>query len=244
MTCCSRLSAVLAVASLLPACVCAMDIFAYAVADTKAGEVASVSKVAGCVSDLNLIYSQIGVPFALASYAVVTNDAFYRVVYTNAHTWTALCDFTNNTGGVELYFVGEIDGPAAAFYTKKGIVVGPEATPRTVSHEIGHAFGWKDIYVNHGGTALAVEGRPSKERMPVEWSPFYPRGTTQADLVQKLLMYGRPSETKADIPGGDIYGLWYVNRKDASTGRWVRDWRLSLAPVGAFVESTHLTLSE
>lgn len=238
------LSAVLAAALLLPACVCAVDIYAYAIADTKAGEVASASKVAGCVSDLNLIYSQIGVPFTLASYSVVTNDAFYRVVYTNAHTWTALCDYTNNTGGIELYFVGEIDGQATAFHTKKGIVVGPNATARTVSHEVGHAFGWKDIYVNHGETSLVVEGPPSKERLPVEWSPFYPRGTMQADVIPRLLMYGRSSETKADIPGGDIYGLWYVNRRDASTGRWTRDWRLSLAPVGAFGESTRLTLSE
>lgn len=239
-----QLSSTFLFCAMLPVVAHAVDVHAYIIADGDGVPSSSPSFVADCVVDLNLVYSQIGVPFVLASCAIITNEAFSTVVYTNAQSWIPLCDYATNTGGIELYYVGRIIGQATAFYTKKGIVVGPEATPRTVSHEIGHAFGWKDIYVNHGGTALAVEGPPSEERMPVEWSPFYPRGTTQADLVQKLLMYGHPSESKVDIPGGDIYGLWYMSRKDASTGRWTRDWRLSLAPVGAFGENMRLPLSE
>lgn len=210
----------------------AVDVHAYIVAKTDGSEATSPAHVVECINDLNLAYSQIGIPFSLMSCNLVVSNEFYDVVYTNAQTWTALCDYAKNTGGLELYFVGGIDGTATAFYTRKGIVISQQASARTVSHEVGHAFGWKDIFTRHSQTALLVEGPPSQERMPTEWSPFYPRGTMQADLIPKLLMFGQPSSSKLDIPGGDIYGLWYTNRRDVVTGRWVRDWQLSLAPVG------------
>ncbi len=213
----------------------AADVRAYVIARTN-GEVAAVpSRVAACISDMNMVYSQVGLAFNLVECAVVTSNELYVVDYTNAASRVALCNYATNTGGIELYFVGEIaSSQARAFHTKRGIVVGPDATPRDVSHEVGHACGWKDVYESHSGTDLSVEGRPRQEWMPDDWSPFYPRTMTQAEIIQKLLMYGRSGDGHIDIPAGDVRGLWYINVFNHATHSWTRDWRISLAPVSAW----------
>lgn len=166
----------------------AADVRAYVIARTNGDVAAAPSRVTACISDMNTVYSQVGLAFNLAECAIVTSNELYVVDYTNAASRAALCNYATNTGGIELYFVGEIvSSQARAFHTRRGIVVGPDATPRDVSHEVGHACGWKDIYESHVGTALSVEGRPRQEWMPDDWSPYYPRTMTQAEIIQRLL---------------------------------------------------------
>ena len=220
----------------LPAlCAPAADVRAYVIAKTN-GEVAAYpDRVAACLSDMNMVYAQAGLGFNLVGCSVVVSNELYVVDYTNAASRVALCNYAKNTGGIELYFVGEIaSSQVHAFHTRRGIVVGPDATPRDVSHDVGHACGWKDIYEAHSGTSLAVEGSPRQEWIPDDWSSYYPRNITQADIIQRLLMYGRSGDGHLDIPAGAVRGLWYTNVFNHVTHTWSRDWRISLAPVSAW----------
>ena len=213
----------------------AADVRAYVIARTNGDVAAAPSRVTACISDMNMVYSQVGLAFNLVECAVVTSNELYVVDYTNAASRIALCNYATNTGCIELYFVGEIaSSQVRAFHTMRGIVVGPDATPRDVSHEVGHACGWKDIYESHSGTALSVDGRPRKEWLPDDWSPYYPRTITQAGIIQRLLMYGRSGDGHIDIPAGEVQGLWYTNVFNQATHSWTRDWRISLAPVSAW----------
>jgi len=233
-TCREKIAVAFALCMLM-SCASAVDVRAYVIAKTNGDVASSPSHVIACISDMNMVYSQVGLSFNLVECSVVISNELYVVDYTNAPSRTALCNYVTSTGGLELYFVGEIaSSQVRAFYTKRGIVVGPDATPRDVSHEVGHACGWKDIYESHSGTSLAVEGRPIQEWMPDDWSPFYPRNMTQASIIQMLLMYGRSGEGHVDIPAGDVRGLWYINVFDHATHRWTRDWRISLAPVSSW----------
>ena len=213
----------------------AVDVRAYVIAKTSGEVAADMSRVEACIDDMNFVYAQVGLRFDLRECSLVFSNELYVVVRTNTTSWTALCDYAQNTGGIELYFVGEIAGAHVnAFCTKGGIVIGPDATPRDVSHEIGHACGWKDIYEAHAGTDLAVSGRATEERLQEDWSPYYPRGITQAEIIHRLLMYGRTGDGHVAIPRGDVYGLWYVNVWNPGVRTWSRDWRLSAVPVSAW----------
>ncbi len=156
----------------------------------------------------------------------ITNDSYLaNVQLTNSTQWVALTSIERNTGMLELYFVPSLEGGATAFYSRWGIVVGPSANVRTLSHEIGHACGLPDVYVSHRETSLQVQGLPSKDRMPDDWG-WYPPSLTHQQLLQRLLMYGVFSSSKADLSYGDIYGLYYTR----SAG--VKTWHLNQAPVG------------
>ena len=68
-----------------------------------------------------------------------------------------------------------------------------------------------------------------------EGAVSYPNGLQQADLVKRLLMYGHSSSDKADIPYGDVEGLWYESVWDPTNRVWLKDWHLSPAYVGFFL---------
>ena len=78
--------------------------------------------------------------------------------------------------------------------------------------------------------------------MPHDWG-WYPSETTQADILGRLLMYGCTSDSKADIPFGDVYGLYYVNSWNPISWGYDRDWRLGLAPVGFEAHATRCPAS-
>ena len=120
------------------------------------------------------------------------------------HGIAALC-----AGGLELYFIRSLSGRPTAFSRKTGIVIGPRANARTVSHEIGHTCGLPDIYNFYRGTPLAVYGAPSKDRMVDDWG-WYPPSVLHSNIVERLLMYGFRSDAKADISYGDVFGLHYT----------------------------------
>lgn len=183
------------------------------------------TSVSNLVDGVNEIYAQACMRFLVDSVSY-TNDAYLANVHlTNSVQWRALSSIEQGTGMLELYFVPVLDGGATAFHTRLGVVVGPNANARTLSHEIGHACGLPDIYVRHRGTANVVQGLPSRERMPDDWG-WYPPSLTQEVLIQRLLMYGLFSTTKADIPYGDIYGVYYTR-----VGR-TQIWHLDQAPIG------------
>ena len=119
---------------------------------------------------------------------------------------------------------------AAGVCTPEGIVISGEANFRTMAHEIGHALGWPDIYVERPGTFRTVEGAPSASRLPLD-NGFFPAGTMQPDLVRRLLMYGVASETKGRIPRGGVHGLQVLPAEVPGGARLLR---FGQVPVGMF----------
>ena len=177
----------------------------------------------------------------VGSISVTNDNRMTEIDASNVSAYRDLCSLTNHTGGLEVYFVNRIDG-ATAFWTKWGIVIGPSATSVGLAHEIGHACGFEDIFENHIDSFLYVQGPPSKDRMPFDWG-MYPPGLRQADLIERLLMYGYQSESKIKIPLGDVYGLWYTNALD-QVGHPVRVWQLSQVPVGMLPHGNPFPTSE
>jgi hypothetical protein len=130
-----------------------------------------------------------------------------------------LTSITNGTGGIEIYFVDTINssttttganlGPGSG--ASDGIVLTDAANFRTMAHEIGHAGTLKDIYVSDAGTNVP-SNLVNEAWAPRDWNSgpgpqYYERTLAQPDLLLRLLMNGRPSQIKADIPRGRIYGV-------------------------------------
>lgn len=197
---------------------------------------ASHDDVTNYVGKLNFVFSQVGIDFQLAHYSVITNDAWLSIVGSNESQYEALCATTNSTGGIEMYFVQEIDD-CTAFKTPSGIVISQSANWRSVAHEVGHLCGLKDIYDDHTGTSLRVTGRSSETRMPSDYGR--PNFTTpHVDRIRRLLMYGYSSNSKLAISGGDIYGLERKRKRNEATGSLEDVWDLFNVEVGFWVHGT------
>lgn len=203
----------------------------------------SASSIQGIVDGVNQLYAQVAMSFAIGSVSCTNDTRLSDLVYSNAVQRKAICAITNNTDGLELYFIRHLEGRPTAFYLRDGIVVGPRANVRSVAHEIGHACGMKDVYDRVSAAGLSVEGPPSEDRMPLD-KGWYPSETTQADILKRLLMYGYTSDTKADIPFGDVYGIYRVRTWDPASGSYARDWRLGMAPVGFEANATRSPVSQ
>ena len=72
---------------------------------------------------------------------------------------------------------------------------------------------------------------PRKAWAPLDWG-WYPDYVTQEVLIKRLLMYGFKTSDKGDISRGDVHGLWYRWVLNDAGTEYVKDWQLSLVPVG------------
>lgn len=189
------------------------------------------SDVEDLIADVNYVYSQVQISFTVASVAVTNDARLARINYNNAIQRNAVTAITNNTEGLEVYFVSQLEGGVNGFGADEGIVLGPNASAITLAHEIGHICGLKDIFDCHDATDKHVTGAPSKVRMPKDWG-WYPEEFMHIHVIRKLLMYGYSSDNKTDMSLGNIYGLYYDDVRDARTGQWKKDWKIDLVPVG------------
>lgn len=188
-----------------------VPVYAYVVCNDDGTQIAaSENAPAEIVSKLNLVFSQVCIDFTLVHVGVITNGDWMSICGTNVAQYTSLCATTNSTGGIELYFVEEIDD-CTAFSISSGIVISQEANWRTVAHEVGHRCGLNDIYDAHDGTSLRVTGGSTLARIPDDYGR--PAASiSHAQRLRRLLMYGYRSDTKLAISGGDIYGLGWTER--------------------------------
>ena len=184
-------------------------------------------EVRGIVAGVNRIFAQAAISFQAVSISTTNCNGFTRVDVNDNTRLGGLCSLMRNAGRLELYFVQSLED-AAGVYTPEGIVISGEANFWTVAHEIGHAFGWPDIYVERDSTFRTVEGAPSASCLPLD-NGFFPAGTMQPDLVRRLLMYGIASDTKGRISRGDVYGLQVL---PAEVPGGARVLRFGLVPVG------------
>ena len=183
---------------------------------------------------VNRFYTQGGISFQIASVNVTNYENQSEFNANDEAQLRHLCSIMQNTCGLELYFVQRLQG-ALGVWTQEGIVISGEANFRTVAHEIGHAFGWPDIYVDRPGTFRTVQGAPTESRMPQDHG-FFPDGTLQSDIVRRLLMYGVGSETKGRIPRGAVDGIWIPPAESPGGSRHIR---FGLVPVGMFDAVNH-----
>ncbi|MBQ7652440.1 MAG: hypothetical protein IJS15_15890, partial [Victivallales bacterium] len=213
-------------------------------------------QVTNLIAGVNRIYEQAGMRFVLESAVCLnTSDSWLNLILDTPDAdkpkRDAICDICQHANVIELYFVHSIDQGAMALnnYNAQnqvtGIILSPAATITTLAHEIGHSCGLADIYVmdnvhehSHSDQLQPVSGSISSQRLPNDWGATHPEChfyfpfVDQPALIRKLLMFGRSSEFKGDIPAGDIYGIWYIEPPDGNSA--VK----SLAPVSLGLHTT------
>lgn len=228
-------------ASALRAAGAAVPTSIFIVSDTN-GLSRSVSDVTNMLAEVNLLYRQAVTVFYPVRFEVIPSNEWAHVkrdLTGERPLVPVICDYAKDTGGLECYFVRSLDG-AVGVHSDEGIVLSADADSRSWAHELGHAFGFYDVYDQYAGASLGATGVVARAMMEDDWGSaseegFYPRGLKQADLVKRLLMYGYSSPDKADIPYGDVEGLWYESVWDPTNRVWLKDWHLSPAYVGFFL---------
>ncbi len=164
----------------------------------------------------SVLFGQVGRRFVLQEPVgyTPTNQAWAVITKDTNGDWPAfesLIDTHHVTTGIEMYFVERIVG-AGGLTLPGGCAVRANANPNTVAHELGHAQGLPDLYVERDGMpALSVA--PSYERLPGDFGTtsnegYYPNTDMQADIVRRMIMYGLCSPTARDITTGDPYAIW------------------------------------
>ena len=218
-----------------------VDTRVYIVCSTNGHAATTPNQVEAMFEEVNDIWRQVCVSFRIAGFESVTNDLWLRIPKSNGMRplGEALVDHAHGTGGLECYFVDWLEDANGANF-EGGTVVSTNGNARTVAHELGHAFGFYDVYDQYDGAPFSVTGGVARAGMEHDWGSasdegFYPSGLQQADLVKRLLMYGYSSPVKADIPYGDVTGLWYESVWDSTNHVWLKDWHLSPAYVGFFL---------
>jgi len=126
-----------------------------------------------------------------------------------------------NTGGVEIYFVREIEGTTTGFnYSPNsraaGLVIEAGINSRTISHELGHTSGLKDIYEKTSDDldnpiATLDDSLVKEQWLPYDWNngpppAYYKIDLKQKELLKRLIMYGYTDEQKSDLSFGKVYG--------------------------------------
>ena len=195
--------------------------------------------------DANEILSQVGVSLSLDS-IYYTNCVDWLDFDPEANNWripNQIADFANGHDGLAVFFVRTMTG-YYGLHADNTILIKAAASFRTLGHEMGHYFGLSDIYTHfrNAPTNVPPDLPPCRIFQSDDWGSdseesFYPAGTTQSNIVESLLMSGGGEGNGGggtDIPFGDVYGLWYDWAVNPQTGRRVKAWHLSPAPVGFF----------
>ena len=224
-------------------------ITAWIVSDAEGNVAKQVDDVQNMIAPLNDIYRQVGVSFYLDFIAVTNIPDAFNLLYDSAtnDVWNfyRLVDIGQNTGGIECYFVNDIihaDGRAGPVGANSagGIVIRASATVGTLAHEIGHAFGLRDIYVSAREKDEYVFGADDKDvgqvtisssSAPEDWNGgccgfgdsgarYYQGGTKMSAIIPRLVMYGivTPDDIRRDITTGNVDGIWYLG--DGASRVW------------------------
>ena len=214
----------------------------YVVARENGSEVTMTRDVSeGMLSDVNAIFSQVALSFELRSFNVVSNDAW--CIIDSESEFLDVLDACPSTNGVPVYVFNEISGPAAGLTLKnEGTSIEAGSGAIVLAHEIGHMCGLDDIYAyadNRNGSETPEEVAVRDEVAKEEWQPMdwgrYPVGTTQGDLIDRMLMNGLyylKATNGVDITAGDVYGVRIGTVTNATTGEVTHPYVKGMAEVG------------
>ena len=184
----------------------------------------------------NLIYRQIGIKFNLVSTTWnvgTTNDWHIQPTYTIpilgiemlTSDFSSLLDTYSSNDCVEVYCLGKfIEMNAWGLWTRKGIALCKDSPSTVLAHELGHALGLKDCYVDKkNGQEVAIVmsnaespiGSDMFGNAAVDWCAGSGRGFTESSdtrrkPIMNLLMHGRAKEYSSngyDIPSGTVKAL-------------------------------------
>lgn len=200
------------------------------------------SNVQELFTGVNEIYSQVGRHFSITTFTTITNQNWLVVLQQNGRwpKFHSIVNYTNGTEAIEMYFNQTIAG-ANGLANQNGLLIARSGNSNTVAHELGHVHGFPDIYVTRPESNL-VAGSAAKEFLPADWGSgseegYYPPGILQSSIIYRLLMYGVGSDSKRDIPLGNIHGLWYPE----SYSRPIRE---GLVPLGFFTNGISFPVSQ
>ena len=195
------------------------------------------------IPEINAYFAQVGMSFYFRSQAAISNTE-YRVVAYGSEKADVLRRSIPATGGVKLFAVERIGEDVQAFCGEYGIIFTPQCSANTIAHELGHACGLDDIYIQKTFTnaaneeiTVAVVGLASSEWMPLDWGR-YEKGVLQSALIEKLLMYGAASGTECDLTAGDVYGVGMGVVTNEITGSVSYPYELKMVPVGFWLHGS------
>jgi hypothetical protein len=193
-------------------------VFAYIVRKDDGTEPAwTEAEVDAFLGQVNQVYAQVAMTFERqGAVSFVDKTDWLDIAAASDYAEMGLLGATHShTGGLEMYFVKSIEdanglnwSPAAA---GAGCLVAKHGNFRTAAHELGHACGLDDIYIQKGAVRCD-DSIVQPAWLPGDWNngtgAQYYAGTLQLrDLIQRLLMYGVGNNFKADIAHGTVMGL-------------------------------------
>jgi len=179
------------------------------------GPATNVETVRAKVAGANDIYRQVGRRFVLQEpVGFVTNQEWAVITKDTGGEWPAfrsLIDTHHVTTGVEVYFVTCICG-AGGLTLPGGSAVRASAEPNILAHELGHAQGLPDLYVERDRMP-SIWGYPSYEWLPGDFGTtsaegYYENDAPQAEIVQRMLMYAFSTPTARDLTTGSVHAIW------------------------------------
>ena len=185
----------------------------------------------------NIVFAQVGIAFSLTNIThnvgtsadwdfvcseLVKDDAGNDVEVLNDQAKSLLNTYSEGDC-IEIYYAGDIracsDTPhvsTRAFHSSRGILIGSKVRMRDVVHELGHALGLDDCYIEFSDAVL--QGRQDAitslqfQNNNIDWGRetrrgFYERDDTVEVMVTSLLMYGNSGDYGFDIPFGKVKAL-------------------------------------
>jgi hypothetical protein len=181
----------------------------------------------------NEIWQQAGIEFYLSGEAVELNcPQFYDIAQVEVRTnvngrseiWPsadvyALMNLVPPEGCVRTFWVNSItNGTPLAFTLRdtQSVFLSSGINMRTLTHELGHVVGLKDIYDYRPIGVMAGVNDPAYmecfDDVVHDWGQesqrgFYPSSITHGDLIRSMLMYGYDSQAGIDLPSGRLRGL-------------------------------------
>ena len=170
--------------------------------------------------EVNTIFQQVGIHFTYGAPILnIINDGWAQNGLININVANQIRSKMSGTGGLEVYFIpGELSGTGRmrrkmGTWAPSGIILRNSADARTFAHEIGHACGLYDIYIDHDDVVPSfLLENVKREWMSDDWNNgtgcrFYNPLLRQRDLIQRLLMFGNANGSKSDMPRGFVWGL-------------------------------------
>jgi hypothetical protein len=184
----------------------------------------------------NLIYRQVGIKFNLVSTTRNAGTAddwhiqpFYKIpilgIEMLTSDYSSLLDTYSSNDCVEVYCLGDfIETRVWGLWTRKGIALRKHSPLTVLAHELGHALGLKDCYVDKkNGQEVAIVmsnadspiGSDMFGNVAVDWCAGSGRGfaessDTRRTSIMNLLMHGcarKQARNGFDIPAGTVKAL-------------------------------------